>query len=218
MTASKQVFSSLAYPINGGLHGTKSNVFSYPELLVTGHEDGSVKFWDTSGLGLTLLHKFKTHKLFDKRKLDSTMIEIDSPYKITSLTCTKNFMAVAAAGGHVTLYKYYKKSSPEDGLADIPVREYAFNSFSFTNRVSFKLFEIPIEYSSDSKSSNESNAHITTNLPSDFINKKELKCFLRTKIGFRRQEGFQPELVCLLYWSQRPPVVTNIDIYTKQNL
>jgi hypothetical protein len=96
-----------------------------------------------------------------------------------------------------------------------------------------------MEYNSEAKSLNES-----TNLPNDYVNKKvsfifhawnnlsyglielndssnkkkELKCFLRTKIGFRKQQGFQPELVCLLYWSQRPPVVTNINIYPKTNM
>ncbi len=55
-------------------------------------------------------------------------------------------------------------------------------------------------------------------MPSDFISKKDLKCFLRTKIGFRRQQGFQPELVCLLYWTQRPPIITNINIYTKSSV
>jgi syntaxin-binding protein 5 len=121
VTTSKQVYSPLSYPINGGLKCTKANVFGYQELIVTGHEDGTVKFWDSTGLGLTLLHKFKTQKLFDKRKVDGSQVEVDAPFKITALTHSRNYLAVAAAGGHVTLYKFYSKSSGEVGLADIPV-------------------------------------------------------------------------------------------------
>lgn len=50
------------------------------------------------------------------------------------------------------------------------------------------------------------------------MNKKEYRCLLRTKIGFRKQEGFQPELVCLLFWSNRPPVVNTINFCTKNNM
>jgi syntaxin-binding protein 5 len=121
VTASKQVYSPLNYPICGGLKCSKSNVFHYKELLVTGHEDGSVKFWDTSGLSLVLMHKFKTQKLFDKRKFEGTAIEVDNPYKITALSVNGSYLAVAASGGHVTLYKFHSKEPTESGLADIPV-------------------------------------------------------------------------------------------------
>lgn len=92
--------------------------------------------------------------------------------------------------GHVTLYKYNTKSSnPDDELANIP------------------LLEIPISY--DSPSSN-----------SDTDKKSaDLKSYLRTKIGFRRQQGFQPELVCLLFWQQRsPPLVNNVLIHPKNKI
>jgi syntaxin-binding protein 5 len=126
VTTSKQVYSPLAYPINGGLRCTKANVFGYQELIVTGHEDGSVKLWDSTGLGLVLLHKFKTQKLFDKRKLEGVQVDVEAPYKITAVTHARNFLAVAAAGGHVTLYKFYSKCPTEDGLADIPVTRLTF--------------------------------------------------------------------------------------------
>jgi len=50
-------------------------------------------------------------------------------------------------------------------------------------------------------------------------NKKDLKCYLRTKIGFRRQTGYHPELVCLLLSAQpRIPVVNCVLIYSKNNM
>lgn len=34
------------------------------ELLLTGHEDGTVRFWDCSGVALTPLYKFSSAPLF----------------------------------------------------------------------------------------------------------------------------------------------------------
>lgn len=110
-------------------------------------------------------------------------------------------MAVAAAGGHVTLYRFYSRTQnpADEELADIP------------------LFEIPISYDLVPDVSKVDPIPNCLN-SSEIINKKELKCFLRTKIGYRKQFGYQPELVCLLHWHHRPPVVKNISLYTKANL
>ena len=63
------------------------------------------------------------------------------------------------------------------------------------------VFEIPVSYD------NESSSNV------------ELKSYLRTKIGFRRQQGFQPELVCLLYYTQqRPPLVNRLLIHSKNKI
>ncbi|VDO02098.1 unnamed protein product [Rodentolepis nana] len=40
-------FSTRKWPIDGGEWGT--NLCSYQELIITGHADGSVRFWDASG-------------------------------------------------------------------------------------------------------------------------------------------------------------------------
>ena len=196
-TTSTTFFSSLPYPVTGGLKSSKPNIFPYGELVATGHEDGSIRLWNSSGLGLSFLQKIKTQKIFDKRRSDA--LEIDLPFKITAITIVANYLAVAAVGGHVTLYKYYTKcTSADEELADFP------------------LFEIPISYEySQNEPAQSGTQNFVTN--SD-ATKKELKSYFRTKIGFRRQQGFQPELICLLFWSQRPPVVTNVNIYTKYNM
>ena len=148
---------------------------------------------------MTLLHKLKTHKLFDKRRNNDILPngEPEFPYKIIALAVNGYYLAVAAAGGHVTLYKYYTKSSTpgDDELAETP------------------LLEVPINYESESKSSQsaaDSNA-------AEPVSKKDLKSYLRTKIGLRRQSGYQPELVCLLSFYQRIPVVTSININPKNS-
>ena len=100
-----------------------------------------------------------------------------------------NYLAVAALGGHVTLYKYVSKTSNDEELADIP------------------LLEVPVCYETTGEVANNSNS-------------RELKSYLRPKIGFRRQLGFQPELVCLLLCPphQKPPVVNNILVHPKHKM
>ncbi|XP_049714867.1 LLGL scribble cell polarity complex component 2 isoform X1 [Elephas maximus indicus] len=55
-------FSSMEWPIDGG-----TNLAPAPpqrDLLLTGHEDGTVRFWDASGVCLRLLYKLSTVPVF----------------------------------------------------------------------------------------------------------------------------------------------------------
>ncbi|XP_010151176.1 PREDICTED: lethal(2) giant larvae protein homolog 2 [Eurypyga helias] len=55
-------YSNMPWPIDGG-----TNVAPDPpqrDLLLTGHEDGTVRFWDASGVCLHLLYKLSTVKVF----------------------------------------------------------------------------------------------------------------------------------------------------------
>lgn len=59
-------YSDISWPINGGEiteRENDSNVNEY-DILLTGHEDGSVKFWDCSEVCLTPLLQVKTSTLF----------------------------------------------------------------------------------------------------------------------------------------------------------
>ncbi|XP_033745086.1 LOW QUALITY PROTEIN: LLGL scribble cell polarity complex component 2-like [Pecten maximus] len=51
------------WPINGGkLEGAEG---STKDLMLTGHEDGTVKFWDASGTSMKLLYKLSTCSIFN---------------------------------------------------------------------------------------------------------------------------------------------------------
>ncbi len=112
-------------------------------------------------------------------------------------------VAVAAVAGHVTLYKFYSRDFDDNELGDIP------------------LLEIPLNYensSADPTSSPESgqlqhqSSSVSAQSSSSSPNKKNLdyKSYLRTKVGFRRQAGYQPELVCLLLWQKQAPQVNSL--------
>lgn len=62
--APKKGFSDKEWPINGGEWG--QSLQSYPELVLTGHADGTIKFWDMSGINFDLISKIKTSKLFER--------------------------------------------------------------------------------------------------------------------------------------------------------
>jgi syntaxin-binding protein 5 len=87
------------------------------------HEDGTIKIWEASGICLDNLYKIKTKKIFEKRRTEASNIDFEHPYKITNVAIYSNYMAVAAVGGHVTLYKYTAKKAgtSDDGLTDVTV-------------------------------------------------------------------------------------------------
>ncbi|CUT99354.1 syntaxin binding protein 5 [Echinococcus multilocularis] len=64
LVTSNDSFSSKRWPIDGGEWGT--NFCSYQELIITGHADGSVRFWDASGVNLSPLYKVRTSRYFDR--------------------------------------------------------------------------------------------------------------------------------------------------------
>ncbi|KAM5151012.1 LLGL scribble cell polarity complex component 2 isoform 2-T3 [Callospermophilus lateralis] len=55
-------FSTMEWPINGGTSLAPSP--PQRDLLLTGHEDGTVRFWDASGVCLRLLYKLSTARVF----------------------------------------------------------------------------------------------------------------------------------------------------------
>lgn len=61
--------SEKQWPVNGGSWAPASR--SYSEIIITGHQDGSVKFWDAGSGTLLVLYKLKTAKIFEKPKTRS---------------------------------------------------------------------------------------------------------------------------------------------------
>ncbi|XP_063896793.1 lethal(2) giant larvae protein homolog 1-like [Helicoverpa armigera] len=64
---SENVYSESAWPISGGVAETPEQ--AERQLLLTGHEDGSVRFWDVSGVAMTPLYKYTTAQLFSGEEI-----------------------------------------------------------------------------------------------------------------------------------------------------
>nr|CAG4647644.1 EOG090X00I4 [Moina brachiata] len=68
--------SERPWPINGGTAGKLClDSQSSKLLLITGHEDGSVRFWDASTPALCLVNEFSTAQLFVNDDLDTTPVD-----------------------------------------------------------------------------------------------------------------------------------------------
>lgn len=58
------LYSNRSWPIDGGKLLCSKGAQTKRELLLTGHEDGTVRFWDASGVTLTPIYKFATSQYF----------------------------------------------------------------------------------------------------------------------------------------------------------
>lgn len=65
-------YSDIEWPVTGGYltEDPVEDEIKEHEILLTGHEDGSVKFWDCTGVVLKPIYHFKTSTLFGLSDLD----------------------------------------------------------------------------------------------------------------------------------------------------
>ncbi|KAK0172994.1 hypothetical protein PV328_006251 [Microctonus aethiopoides] len=65
----EHLYSDKEWPIDGGLLLCQKSIINAKtkckELLLTGHEDGTVRFWNASDVALTPLYKYNSSLLFD---------------------------------------------------------------------------------------------------------------------------------------------------------
>ncbi|XP_066246031.1 lethal(2) giant larvae protein homolog 1 isoform X2 [Euwallacea similis] len=67
---SSHLYSDRTWPIDGGKLLCSKGCTHKRELLLTGHEDGTVRFWDAGGVTLTPIYKFGTAQFFTGDDLD----------------------------------------------------------------------------------------------------------------------------------------------------
>ncbi|XP_052754855.1 syntaxin-binding protein 5 isoform X3 [Galleria mellonella] len=120
-------FSEKLWPINGGEWAPAS--CSYSEIILTGHADGSVKFWDASAGTLQILYKLKCSKVFERRAgsaggAGGAYGAEEAPLGVQQLAlCAESRrLAVALPHGHVVLFKFRKSETVgETHVLEIPV-------------------------------------------------------------------------------------------------
>ena len=79
-----------------------------PPPPVTGHADGTVRFWDTTGSAMQPLYRLKTQKLFEKNKAGGAEVLDEDPYAVTKICLAPDCRTLAVAGqtDQVLLYRY----------------------------------------------------------------------------------------------------------------
>lgn len=121
-TSKRTGFSEKEWPLSGGEWSPTS--CSYYEVILTGHADGSVKFWDASAGNLQVLYKLKTAKVFEKPRPRSVDDLEDDPFavQLISLCPESRKLAVVGASSYVILFKFRKLESPsETSTLEIPL-------------------------------------------------------------------------------------------------
>lgn len=58
------LYSNRTWPVDGGSLLCSKGSEPRREILLTGHEDGTVRFWDAGSVTLTPIYKFSTAQLF----------------------------------------------------------------------------------------------------------------------------------------------------------
>uniref|UniRef100_A0A3Q3AXH4 Syntaxin binding protein 5L n=1 Tax=Kryptolebias marmoratus TaxID=37003 RepID=A0A3Q3AXH4_KRYMA len=107
----KTGYSHKEWPIAGGTWTLGSH--TYPEIIITGHADGSIKFWDASAFTLQMLYKLKTSKVFEKPKPGegraADLVEED-PFAVQMVSwCPQSrIFCVVGISAHIILYRFSK--------------------------------------------------------------------------------------------------------------
>ncbi|XP_015911714.1 syntaxin-binding protein 5 isoform X2 [Parasteatoda tepidariorum] len=173
-----QSFSEKEWPIDGGGWGMSTQ--SYPEVIITGHADGSLKFWDASSVSLQILYKLKISRIFEKPKLSSDGGD-DDPFAIEHVAfCSESrTLCVADASSHVIVFQFQQQESQTE----------------------ITVLEIPVFYETDEDPDNpEGDASSSQNVTPQAEAAKTTCGYYPTKVkasNSKRNPGFQADLVCL---------------------
>ncbi|XP_053979087.1 syntaxin-binding protein 5 isoform X8 [Hylaeus volcanicus] len=196
----KTGFSEKDWPISGGEWSSSSS--SYNEIIVTGHADGSIKFWDASAGTLQVLYKLKTAKLFEKGRTRSIDSEEDPlAIQLIFLCPESRKLAIAGSGRHVVLFKFKKLES----MSEVVTLE-----ISLTADVGK---EVECSPDHDSPAGNTSGSSETKNT--------EGNQGLKVKSGLqKRAAGFQATLICLTVGAsgEQPENITALSLNSSYGL
>ncbi|XP_014241063.1 protein lethal(2) giant larvae isoform X2 [Cimex lectularius] len=133
-------FSDVAWPVDGGrlLETESEGMAKRRDLLLTGHEDGSIMMWDASSVAMVPLYKFSSSRLFAGEYDDDLPREADvdescawtpfkkvgtfDPYsddprlavKKVYLCPETGVLVVAGTAGHVIVAKLSTDNEPDE--------------------------------------------------------------------------------------------------------
>uniref|UniRef100_A0A2M4A134 Putative tomosyn n=1 Tax=Anopheles triannulatus TaxID=58253 RepID=A0A2M4A134_9DIPT len=194
-------YSEREWPINGGEWQPTS--CSYSEIIVTGHQDGSIKFWDSSAGTLQVLYKLKTSKIFEKPRVRSLDLNEDDPLAISmlSLCAESRKLCVACNCGYVVLFKFRRAESTGDIVVlDIPFTMETLTEFDGSPECEFIPKSLP--------------------KPIDATENDKKNCsLLKVKSGQQRKPpGFQAQLVCASSWASGSVQITALTINSNYGL
>ncbi|XP_042869439.1 syntaxin-binding protein 5-like isoform X1 [Penaeus japonicus] len=229
----RQGFSEREWPICGGEWGSTS--CSYAEMIITGHADGSIKFWDASSVSLQVLYKLKTAKVFEKPRTRSIDGDED-PFAIQHIfLCPESrLFCVAGATAHVILFKYSKQETTgEVPCLEIPIVYEVYESgdcspeYEFPPRPTLQVAHSPHHTSSasgeacDKKTSDKKGHSQSQNHRKKKGGSVDYFVPIHVRGGSQKKaSGYQADLVCLTPWveGEPPGTITALSINSSYGL
>ncbi|KAJ8350184.1 hypothetical protein SKAU_G00253140 [Synaphobranchus kaupii] len=213
----KHGYSQKEWPVGGGTWtlGTQT----YPEIIITGHADGSIKFWDATAITLQMLYKLKSSKVFEKLKTGegrgAELVEED-PYAVQMVRwCPQSrLFCVVGISAHVILYRF----SRHDATTEITCLEV---------RLQCEVEDVlsPSETEANPTPSDPnppSPLHLpaSPNSTSPEVLRDSVPCLRVKSRPVRMPPGYQAELVVQLLWvdGEPPQQITSLDLNSAYGL
>ncbi|XP_040916074.1 syntaxin-binding protein 5 isoform X5 [Toxotes jaculatrix] len=221
----RQGYSKKEWPISGGNWGQGTQ--SYPEIIITGHADGSIKFWDASALMLQVLYKLKTAKVFErargKEEKPSTDIVDEDPFAIQTLSwCPESRMlCVAGVSAHVIVYRFSKQEITTEEVQLLEVRmQCEFSDVDSPDPGGDQTPTLPTSGASSSPQETEPPTQPSTSSNTSDGPRDNIPCLQVRSSPLKQSPGYQVELVIQLVWvsGEPPQQITSLAINSSYGL
>ncbi|XP_045355906.1 syntaxin-binding protein 5 isoform X3 [Leopardus geoffroyi] len=219
----RQGYSKKEWPINGGNWGL--GVQSYPEIIITGHADGSVKFWDASAITLQVLYKLKTSKVFEKsRNKDdrpNTDIVDEDPYAIQIISwCPESRMlCIAGVSAHVIIYRFSKQEVITEVIPMLEVR-LLYEISDVESPEGEQAPPLPTPVGGATPQPIPPQSHPSTSSSSSDGLRDNVPCLKVKNSPLKQSPGYQTELVIQLVWvsGEPPQQITSLAVNSSYGL
>uniref|UniRef100_A0A8C7MHK0 Syntaxin-binding protein 5-like n=1 Tax=Oncorhynchus kisutch TaxID=8019 RepID=A0A8C7MHK0_ONCKI len=208
----RQGYSKKEWPISGGNWGLGTQ--SYPEIIITGHADGTVKFWDASAIMLQVLYKLKTAKVFEKSRNNkeekqNTEIVDEDPFAIQIMAwCPESRMlCVAGVSANLIIYRFSKQEITTEVLLEVRLQYEVNDMESPPEGGGGGDRDLPTPgAASPSPQTTGPPTHPSTSSNSSDGVRDNVPCLKVRSTPLKQSPGYQVDLVVQLVWvSGEPP-------------
>nr|XP_055072392.1 syntaxin-binding protein 5-like isoform X10 [Misgurnus anguillicaudatus] len=214
----KTGYSHKEWPVSGGTWTVGSQ--TYPEIIITGHADGSIKFWDATAITLQMLYKLKTSKVFEKPKSgemgrSAELVEED-PFAVQMISwCPQSrIFCVVGISAHVILYRFSKHDA-NTTITSLEVRLQCDTEdvISPSDTENTPCFSDPSGHSPQPQPPSP-----RSNTPDSV--RDSIPCLKVKDRMIRMPPGYQAELVVQLLWvdGEPPQQITSLDLNSAYGL
>ncbi|XP_012969862.1 syntaxin-binding protein 5-like isoform X6 [Mesocricetus auratus] len=210
----KQGYSNKEWPVNGGAWNLGAQ--TYPEIIITGHADGSIKFWDASAMTLQMLYKLKTSKVFEKQKVgdgkQTCEIVEEDPFAVQMIYwCPESrIFCVSGVSAYVIIYKFSRHEITTE-IVSLEVRLQCDVEDIITPEPETSP---PFPDLSSQLPSSRSLSGSTNTVSSEGVMKDSIPCLSVKARPVRMPPGYQADLVIQLVWvdGEPPQQITSLAI------